>query len=469
MLMKKRTAIKYLLSASVAGVLSGVCLTANAAAFQLFEYNGVNAGNFGAGAAASASDASTAYSNPAGMIMIQNQQIVLSENAIITDIKFKGSETWSTNNTQVPLPLVPHTFSPTQTGTAQGGVTKFVPSFHYVSPLNDKWAFGLSVLSPYGLVTDYGNNSLVGYSGTDTELKTIDITPSLAFKATDKLSVGAGVDIEHLDATLNGVVGAPYNAAAAGLQNSALNTKSLNDGSGWGYGWHAGLLYQFTPSTRVGLAYHSQVRFALNGTSKLEGPLANQGNVLTPGVVSNNNLQTNVTLPPSTELSAYHDLNQQWAVVGSVIYTQWGTFNDVLHVQNVQGVSQASSISPLAPQTFTVSMPNYYRNTWRVAVGANYRPTTKWLLRAGAGYDESPVRNAYRGVRLPDADRYALAVGAHYQALKTLGIDVGWNHLFIKNANINLNAVSGTQVANTNGTFYNHGDIVGAQLTWDIA
>ena len=467
--MKKRTAIKYLLSASVAGVLSGVCLNANASAFQLFEYNGVNAGNFGAGAAASAIDASTAYSNPAGMVLIPDQQLVLSENAIITDIKFQGSETWSTNNNQVPLPLVPSNFSSTQTGTAQAGVTKFVPAFHYVTPLSDKWAFGLSLTSPYGLVTDYGNDSIVGYSGTETDLKTIDIAPSLAFKATDKFSVGAGLDIEHLDAILDGMVGAPYNAAALGYDNNALNTQSVNEGDGWGYGWHAGLLYQLTPETRLGLAYHSQVHFLLKGTSKLEGPLANQGNINAPGVINNNDLKTNVTLPPSTELSIHQVLNQQWSVDGSVIYTQWNYFNNVLHVQNVQGVTQASAVSPLQPATFTVNMPNYFRNTWRFAVGANYKPTQKWILRAGAGYDQSPVKEDYRGVRLPDANRYALAVGAHYQALKTLGVDVGWTHLFIQNARINLNAVSGTQVANTNGTYSNHGDIIGAQLTWDIA
>lgn len=461
--MKKRAAIKYLLSASMAGVLAGVCLNANASAFQLYEYNGVNAGNFGAGAAATASDASTAYSNPAGMVLIPNQQIVLSENAIITDIKFQGSETWRENSSTVPS-----TYSSTQTGTAQGGGTKFVPSFHYVAPLSDRWAFGFSLLSPFGLVTNYGDDSILRYSGTETELKTIDLSPSLAFKPTDKFSIGAGIDIEHMDATFNAVVGSPYNSATSGLASNALDSESTNEGSGWGYGWHAGLLYQFTPSTRVGLTYHSQVRFNLDGTSKLVGPLANQGSVTAPGVVRNNNLQADVTLPPSTELSAYHDFNQRWSIDGSLIYTQWNVFNNVLNVRNVQGVAQAAVGAPLTYPQITVSLPNYYRNTWRVAVGANYKPTDKWILRAGAGYDESPVRDQYRSVRLPDSDRYALAVGAHYQAIKTVGIDVGWTHLFVKDANINVNAVSGSQVANTNGSYNNHADIIGAQLTWDI-
>jgi len=458
--MKKRAAIKYLLSVGMAGLLVGMCTTANASAFQLFEYNGVNAGDFGAGAAAIADDASTAYANPAGMVMIPNQQIVLSENAIITDIQFKGTETWRSTD-----PMVPSGYSSTQSGVAQGGGTKFVPAFHYVTPLSDRWAFGFSVLSPYGLVTNYGTDSVLRYSGTDTELKTIDLSPSIAFKATDKFSVGAGIDAEHLDATFNGVVGAPPSAPAG--SPGALDTRSLNDGSAWGYGWHAGLLYQFTPSTRVGLAYHSQIRFDVNGTSKLEGPLVNE---LQGGVIKRHDLHTNITLPPFTELSAYHDFNQQWSVDGSLIYTQWSDFNDVLHIQNVQGVQtvQTPTGSILTYQPVTVSVPMHFRNTWRVAVGANYHPTAKWILRAGAGYDESPVENTYRGVRLPDANRYAVALGAHYQAIKTVGIDVGWTHLFIQNTRVNFNAVSGAQVANSTGTYSNHADIIGAQLTWDI-
>ena len=446
--MNKRAIKRYLLSASMAGVLASVCMNANASAFQLFEYNGVNVGNFGAGAAAIANDASTAFSNPAGMVLIPNQQIVLSTNAIITDIKFKGTETWAMSSFG----------SPPQHGTAQGGGTKYVPAFHYVTPLADNWAFGFSVSAPFGLVTNYGDNSLVNYSATDSQLETIDLSPSLAFKVNDKLSIGAGFDAEHLDATLNGTVGIP-------IISPALNTQSTNKGSAWGYGWHAGVLYQFTPHTRVGLAYHSQVHFDVTGTSKLTGPLANQANVNEPGVSSNNSLETNVTLPPWTELSGYHDINQQWSIDGSLVYTQWSFFNDELHIQNVQGV--AATI-PLSYPQIVVNMPNHFRNTWRVAVGANYRPADKWILRAGAGYDQSPVKDAYRGVRLPDSDRYAIAFGAHYQAIKTLGVDVGWTHLFVKEAKVNLDAQSGSQDAITNGKFYNHADIIGAQLTWDI-
>lgn len=452
----------------MASILAGACVNANASAFQLFEYNGVNAEDFGAGAAAAATDASTAYSNPAGMLLIPNQQLVLSETAIITNIEYRGSARWNTNNSQVPLPLVHPGFSPTETGTAQGGGTNFVPAFHYVSPLSENWAFGFSLAAPFGLETNYGNSSVVRYSATKTELETIDLSPSLAFKATNNFSVGAGVDIEHLDATFNGVAGAPYVANAEGLSNSALDTQSINEGSGWGVGWHAGLLYQFNPATRVGLTYHSQVRFALDGNSKLTGPLANQGSVTSPGVVRNNNLHADITLPPSTELSAYHDFNQQWSIDGSIMYTQWSKFNNELRIQNVQGIAQASAISPLTYPQITVGLPNDFRNTWRFAIGANYHPIPKWIFRVGTGYDESPVRDQYRGVRLPDGDRYALALGAHYQALKTLGFDVGWTHLFIKNVNVNLNSTTGTQVANVTGSYKSSADIIGAQLTWDI-
>lgn len=448
-----RRPFKLILTAVVTSTIVGFGNAALAGAFQLFEQNAVNMGDFGAGGAAIADDASTAFYNPAGMIRIPNQQIVISGDDIITNLHFTGSNTWSSLSTA--LPSTPYT----QTGSSQGGASDFVPAFHYVIPLNHCWSFGFSVGAPFGLETSYSQNDLLRYSATKTYLAVIDVSPDLAYRITDKFSLGAGPDIEHLNATLNAMVSP---------QAPGLDTLSENNAGAWGYGWHAGALYQFTPETRMGLAYHSQVHFNVQGTSTLSGPLAGLG--ISPiGSLSSNNLQVNAMLPPSSTLSIYHDINPQWAIDASANFTQWTQFNNVLTLQNVQGIT-IDPITSLAIPAFTdVSLPQHFSNAWRFAVGSQFKPCDKWLVRAGLGFDQTPVNGTYRNVRLPDSNRYAVAVGGHYQFCKAVGLDAGWTHLFMRNAAVNTTDMLGPQLSTTNGIYKNHADLVGAQLTLNIA
>ena len=335
--MKRKNYPTKCFTAVIVALLASFSGNAAAGGFQLFEQNAVNMGDFGAGGAAIAEDASTAYYNPAGLTRICRQQLVISTDAVITDTKFSGVNIWRGNNN----PLAPPPFSFTQIGNnVQGGATNFIPALHYAAPITDRFAFGFSVAAPFGLQTNYPQTSVLRYSATNTELKVIDLSPSLAFQVFKPFSIGAGVDIARIGATLNSVAGLPINPAAP----TAFDTLSKNDASAWGYGWHAGALYQFNACTRVGVAYHSELRFKdLRGSSKLVGPLVNLRNFLTTGVLSsgvvqNNSVRSSVTLPPWTNLSIYHDINPKWSVDGSIVYTQWNRFNKTLILQNIQSI-----------------------------------------------------------------------------------------------------------------------------------
>jgi len=457
--MKKiRLVTKCFLAAGIATTLLTFSSGVSAGGFQLFEQNAVDMGDFGAGGAALAEDASTAYFNPAGLIRINHQQLVISGDEVITDTQFSGTNTWTTR-----APLLPPGFAFTQSGSGvQAGGANFVPAIHYVAPISDCFAFGFSVASPFGLETNYPETSVLRYSATKTDLTTIDISPSLAWKLTNKFSIGAGFDATHLDVDFDSIAGLPVVPG----NPEAFDTLSKNSASAWGYGWHGGLLYQFDPGTRVGLAYHSQLSFNPEGKSKFVGPLASR---VTPGgILISPNLSAQVTLPPWTELSAYHDINCQWAVESSIIYTQWNYFNKNLILKGVQAVTVDPTTGMFIPAQINAVVPENFHNTWRFAVGGNYRPIKPLLLRAGVGFDQTPVNNTDRNARLADSNRYAVAVGAHYQLAKPVGIDVGWTHLFFKRTNINVATVTGLQVSTANGNYQNHADLLGAQLTWDI-
>jgi long-chain fatty acid transport protein len=382
---------------------------------------------------------------------------VVSGDVINTDIKFDGSNTWS------GPPLADYTQTD---NNVQGGNANFVPALNYAAPLSDRFFFGFSAAPTFGLQTDYPQSSILRYTATDSEIETIDLSPDLAFKINDKWSVGAGVDAERISATFNSVAGLPSYSTTP----TAFDSSSQNTGDAWGYGWHAGGLYQLSPSTRFGLNYRSEITFDLTGTSKLIGPMGNPPTLTTPATLQSNNLKSDITLPPTTTLSAYHDITDAWAVDGSIYYTQWNIFNKNLTLQNVQAVNFEDIGGNLIPEAglTNVTLPQDFRNTFRFAAGTSYAFTPQFLMRVGGGFEQTPTNNTDRNIRLPDGNRYALAIGAHYQAFKTLGFDGGWTHLFMQNVNVSAPVTAAGQTSTADGSFSNHADLIGAQLTWDI-
>lgn len=445
---------------------------AYAGSFSLYtESSPAALGNYAAGVAAEARDASTGWYNPAGLALLHDQQLVLGGAGVFPSSKLNGSSTFFVEG----LPNYPEAFN-----GINGAESAFVPSLHYARPVSDKLTFGFSIVSPYGLSTDWGVDSPVRYQATKSELVTVNFSPELGAKITDTFSVGAGLDLQYAQVKFNRIVGIPNIADFLYNQPARFDSLSYNKGNSFGVGYHVGLMGVFNDNhTRLGINYQSAMRHTFNGYSQLSGPLAGMdnifNNIIINGVARNNNLSSDpIQLPGILTLSAYHDVNQALALLGSVVYTNWNLFKTI-QLNNVK----APSVAPLGggnPGEITlvslnVNSPQYYRSAWRAALGANYRFNEQWMLRVGGGYDQTPTNNTYRDVRLPDVDRWALSIGGHYQAKPSVGIDVGYTHLFpAKTIAINrtdeLTTTSSYNVTATGGSV--NADLVGAQVVWTI-
>lgn len=416
-----------------------------ASAFQIWEQDGASIGNYHAGYAAAAADASTAFYNPAGITLIKNQQIVIGGAAVLPDIQYKGTVAINTINNFMPYYV-----------TAQGGTFAFVPSLHYVAPLTDRMGFGFSVDVPFGAEVNYGSDTYLRYISTLATIKVVDVSPSLGFQVTDKASVGLGPDFQKMDLEFDQVA-----VLSDPTIGDPTDTKSINRASDTAWGYHLGGLYQFTPDTRVGLSYHSQVVHHLSKKSTFSGPLANE---LNNGEDFVSRATSNITLPPYTALSFYHRLNSKVALMASAIFTQWTTVKNII-MKNLAGIDQSELSGDI-----TVVAPQSFRNSWNFSMGADYFVTDQMTLKGGVGYDQTPVRNAYRTVQLPDNNRIVIALGGHYQATKAIGIDLNWSHFFMNKAHvIPPTQVTGDQEGQTNGSVTGGADVFGGQVTWDIA
>lgn len=422
-----------------------VSANAFAGAYQLnHEYNAVSLGDAGAGGAALASDASTLLFNPAGIVRLPNQQLVLSAVDVTPSIHFSGTNTWSS-------PIFP---SYTQTGTAQGGSSRVLPALYYSLPLTERWRFGISVTGPFGLGTYYGNNSVLRYSDTKSELKVIDLSPNLVYAFNRHFSIGAGVDFNRVDVTIKAMAGIPSISAPP----NTLDALSNNWVRGWGYGWHAGILYQLDPGTRFGLGYRSRFNANLNGNSSLDGGLVTTLYGLNHLYLGNT--KSNFIFPSSAILSAYHDFTPRLSMDASVYYTHWQDIKKVQTVSNIVGVPPVTA--------YSASFMQHYRNTWMFALGAGFRINEHWLLRGGLGYDQSPVKSSERNVYIPDGNRFITSIGGRFTYNKQVSVDAGWSHFFVPNVSVNNAVVIGPQSSTSVGNFSNFLNLYGAQLNWNL-
>ncbi|HHF7372873.1 OmpP1/FadL family transporter [Legionella bozemanae] len=386
--------------------------------------------------AAAASDASTAYTNPAGLVKLPHQQIVGNALGIIGTARFTGSAV---------TPTFPFPFPVTQSGEAHSQIKAFLPSFYYSAPLTRRVAFGFNLTTPFGLGTNYGStrSSIARYASTRSQVVGIDIGPSLGVKITDRFSLGAGFDALHLAFTLNNMYGPPV--------SFPLDSRLENHLSGWGYGGHGGILFDFSPETRVGVSYYSKISLTTRGHSTVHTPAI--GPMV--AIFRTNQQETKAALPARVQLSLQHDFTKRWTGVGTVFYTNWRTFNQIT-MENTE--------TPTG-ETRSVTIPFNYHNCFDYAVGATFKATEKILFRGGIQFMSTPSNDRDRGIADPVGSATIVAVGAHYQQNANLGYDVGVGHSFFNQMPVNLI----TPLTSLKGHTNTQTTAIGGQINWSFA
>ena len=376
-------------------------LQAQGAGFALFEHSAKNMGRAYAGSASNAGrDPATLFWNPAGMALLSGLQV--QAGAIGFTVTSEFSDHGSTRTLLTPAGPVT---VPSAGREDDGGTDAAVPHFYLTSQLNARLSLGVGVFSPFGLKTEYAADWIGRYHALKSELTNININPSLAYRLSNQLSVGAGVSASHLDSELTRAVFLPDPASGAQLPDAHVKLK----GDDWSYGFNLGLLYELDADTRLGLGYRSRIDHTLEGHSTLSraGPYS-----------GSTGIRNNLALPENLMLSGHMRLNDHWALMADIIWTRWSRFDEI-RIRFDDGT----------PDDVTVQD---WEDSWRYTLGAEYRHTADWTLRAGIALDRSPIPNAQRRTaRIPGADRRWITLGASYRATDNISIDFAYAHLFI--------------------------------------
>ncbi len=399
-----------------------------AAGFALIEQSASGQGLSYAGAAANAEDASVMWFNPAGMTEIEGNQAILAGHLIVPKSEFSNDGSYTT-------------YSGSISGNDDNGATNgFVPNLYWKGKYSG-YDLGLGINVPFGQKIKYEDNWVGRYHAIETNLKTVNINPSIAKKINDKVSLGFGLNAQYVDLILSSKV-----------DNTLAGNPGAGDGEAeitadsWAYGYNVGLFYQPTPSTDLGLAYRSSITHFAKG--KVDYTNVTNAGALTSLVDAD--AKATVNLPASLSFSVNQGVSDKLQILADATWTQWSSYKElVINFDSTQADSNTRQD---------------FKDSWRLSLGGIYQLNDTIKLRAGVAFDQTPVSNPEnRSPRTPDVDRKWFSVGLGYKLNEALNLDVAYSHLSEEKEDVNYTTNDAQYLV---GSYSNAVDIFSAQIVW---
>ena len=456
----KNSLSKTLLAVGIASATS----ISHAGSFGLIEQSASGQGSAYAGASAVAEDASTIYFNPAGMTRLSGSQIIVAGHIIVPTSDYTDSGTSTT-----------FAGSPLTGKNSSAGDTGVVPNFYYSAELENDIFVGVGVNVPFGLSTDYDEGWTGRYHALKSEIASVNINPSIAWKVADKVSVGFGLSIQYLEIELTNNIDSlaacgnidPSLASCAGLMPipglAAQDSHVKLDGDSLEFGWNTGVLIELENNSRIGIAYRSAIKHNVDGNADYTlnaglQPVADGASMASGfNILQDTTLEATAELPETFSVSFAGEVSEKWTALFDWTWTGWSSLDSVV-------IRQAGGVPGTEP---TLDLD--YANTNRFSVGVHYRPSEKWVYRGGLALDETPIKTPESTTaRIPGNDRTWLSFGFGYAPSTTWSFDFGYSHLFVSDTDINNSPGATASGATLTGTYESSVDILSAQANFNF-
>ena len=404
---------------------------ASGAAFRLEEKSVKASGRAFAGAAAATDDTGIIAYNPAGMTELGRAQAGVGGYLIRPKAPLENAGSSMTVGGLGPFPVAGDQ-------TSQGFGTQPAGYAYMGAPVRrDLWV-SLAVTVPYGLEADYASTAFSRYDSLKSKLVVLNISPAVAFRVNDMLSIGAGLDIQHATATLTNALPNPLDPMGPNPASDGLLDMHADN---WGLGFNLGVHVRPTDRLDIGLTYRYGVHHDLSGTAitQFGGSETSMG------------IQARLNLPEIYSLGVSYRATDAVTLLATIDYAGWNSFKEV----RVR----------FEDATEAVTAENF-RNGWSASLGADIQVSERLAVRAGGQYDETPTVDAYRSTRIPDPDRIWGTVGLSYNLSDQFAIDMSYAHEF--KSHVPVNRVSDfpalATIVETHATAAPKSDVLGLGL-----
>jgi long-chain fatty acid transport protein len=353
-----------------------VASASQAGGLTLYEVGTAEVGLAAAGYAARAQDASTAFTNPAGMTRLDGTQVLAGGQLMWLNTEFSIGE-----GTTSAL------------GSGDGGRVfgsgGFVPGggVFVAHSLSRDLKLGFAATGNFGSILDHDDDWVGRYRVQDATLLGVSFVPSVAYRINDRLSLGAGINVVY------GVM--DQKVAINNVVPGTADGRLEYDDTTWGVGGNLGLLYEWTPTSRVGLTWTSEVQLDFEERPQFSGLGPALSTLLRNRGLLDEQVKIGVRIPQQVMVSGFTQIDDRWAVLGNLGWQDWSRFGQV-----ELGIDDA-----LDPTGLTTAIP--FEDTWHAAAGAQYRMSGPWKLNFGVAYDSGfqsgnrvtpllPVNSAWR-------------------------------------------------------------------------
>lgn len=375
-----------------------------------------------------ADDAAAIFFNPGGLPQVKGWNLMIGASIIDFDSKHT-SPSGQTDSMVDNSPIVPYLY-----------VSK--------SLSDSPWAFGIGLNSPFGLKTEWGQDSFSQYWATESKLYMYMVNPTVAYQINRIISVGGGIDFAN-------VFDVDLNQQIPGVSEGHGNFSG--DGTGWGY--NVGILLRPVERHSVGLAYRSQINVTVEGETSLTGGSTLAGALGTASYTTD--AETSLRFPQSILVGYGFRPTDRWTFFADYEWVDWDSTDRTEFSYPTSPVNTALTAAGLLTSTIS----RQWRSTSNVGLGAEWK-TNDWLdLRVGFSIYESPVPSETFEAAIPDGRRFAPSIGAGFN-LGATSIDIAYLRSFLEERSINNN--QGNLFASMDGKFEGHIDVatIGISYAW---
>jgi long-chain fatty acid transport protein len=185
----------------------------------------------------------------------------------------------------------------------------------------------------------------------------------------------------------------------------------------------------FTPveSTKLGIAYRSQITHNLHGSTTFLGINA------TP------NTTTKMIMPQNIMLSLQQAITHNFNLLGEAGWANWASMQKT--IVTVDGYSATTVLN--------------WKNTYRIGLAGQLNVTPTLLVQAGVAYDSSPTSIALRTPDQPMDKQVRIGAGVIYSLMQAIKLGFSYEYINFGNAPINNTSTNGVLAGSYSQNFAN--------------
>lgn len=298
----------------------------------------------------------------------------------------------------------------------------------YYHPINERMVAGFGIYTPSGSGATWKGTDLAALSNDNPNIKwqskigLVSFSPSLAFKLSEMVSIGAAININYgmFDvATHAGMAQVPITPTQVIPVDLGQYEESM---SGWGYGATIGLLVKPSKKFSLGATFKTASTISFEGEAEISG-------FTLLGIPSISDLEREVTWPLWLAAGIAFKPIESLTLTADLQYTNWSTL-EVLETNYKDTYWQI-----IMGQKGDDKRDFYWNNATQLRFGAEYMVSEALALRGGFYIDPAPVPDRTMNILIPSYDFNAFTFGLGYN-LNGLQLDFGIEMLFGKDREI---------------------------------